>query len=120
MKAGITGDRLAIADTEIASDRLDAKGKETMGHGRVQQRGNDPSMDKVGIPLKIPVGDKGGLHAALFRRSEVKMPGMRVLLTAEQTARMSGAATVVFCPACLPVWLSDRGLFNSHGQASEC
>ena len=50
MKAGITGDRLATADTEIASDRLDAKGKETMGHGRVQQRGNDPSMDKVAYP----------------------------------------------------------------------
>jgi hypothetical protein len=59
--------------------------KQTVGHGGVQKRTYDASMDKVIVALKVFAGDKGGDNLALPSGGEAQIPRVRMIGPTEQT-----------------------------------
>jgi len=48
----VAGHRMQITDAEVAGHRLDGLVEQTVGHGGVEQGGDDATMDQVIVPLQ--------------------------------------------------------------------
>ena len=62
-----------------------------MGHGRVQECGDDTTVDEILIPLKLLTGDESRPYAASLIRFENKGPGTGMQRSAEQASVMAVA-----------------------------
>lgn len=47
----VASHRMEEADSEVTGHRLDGLVKQTMGHGRIEQRADDAAMNLVIVPL---------------------------------------------------------------------
>lgn len=63
--------------------------KKAVGHGRIQQGGNNASVKHVVVSLKSLMGLETGLHPAFITGLEHQLQGEGVPLAAEQTPAMT-------------------------------
>jgi len=61
----VTGNRLYEPNVKIPRDRLNSMMKQTVRHCRIQQRGNDASVEEVVISLELSVRPESCSDAAI-------------------------------------------------------
>lgn len=82
---GIARNRINKADMKVSRNSLNSAVKKAMGHGRIQQGGNNASVKHVGVSLESLTGLETGLHAAVMIGLERQLQGPWVPLAAENT-----------------------------------
>lgn len=64
-KLSVAGNGVKEADVEIAGDGFNVAMEETMGHGGVEERGDNAAVQYTGVSLQQGVTAKGGMDAAI-------------------------------------------------------
>ena len=78
---------------KVSRNGLNSAVKKAMGHGRIQQGGNNASVKHSGVSLESLTGLETGLHATFMIGLEHQLQGPWVPLSAKNTP----AVTILGC-----------------------